>query len=466
MERDAPGQLPDDPWLGTAVGDGYVLLERHAGGTVGEIYLARDPHQELLRAVKVISPNRASGSQTPARFRREARVLASLHHPGIVQVVVFDQLDDGGYYLVMEFVDGPNLQDRVTAGGPLSVPEAVHVLIQLADVLAYAHGQGVVHRDLKPANLLLVGGDPRQLKVVDFGLVKLVGSDTVTRLTEDNQILGTPQYMSPEQCESREAGPAADLYALAGLGYFLISGQSLYNIRSVMGTLLAHAHHTPERLVERCPELGIPAALDRLLWECLAKVPEARPTAAEVAARLRALEATLGPTPQRPAPPQPLPPDEAVRVHRLAREIWAPHPEPGSVDTAEGQRLFRRAALANQIAAALLEGAAALSATPESPRSIREQLDQIARVEARLEAAELELALGGDTPAGATRLGVAPGPDPIRLRARLQEEHRALFRYVMAIQEPSLRPPLSELYARVREFEQTAGPGSGTVARG
>jgi serine/threonine-protein kinase len=251
---------------------------------MGEVYLARSP-SGAHRAYKILRSDMLQGSQAVARFRREVTLLDRLKHPGIVRILQTGQFE-GGLYLAMEYVDGPDLQGAVDKHGPFSVADALKILIQLAEALAFAHHQKVVHRDLKPANVLLAAGDPARAKIIDFGLAKLAADEGLTRLTEDEQVLGSPLYLAPEQSSSSSVGPEADIYALGGLAYFALTGTALFVPRSAVAMVYAHVHETPESLAVRAPDLELPAGLDELLAACVAKAPADRPSAAQLVAEL------------------------------------------------------------------------------------------------------------------------------------------------------------------------------------
>jgi len=251
---------------------------------MGEVYLARSPSGGQ-RAYKILRGEMLQGSQAAARFRREITLLDRLKHPGIVQIFQTGELEDG-LYLAMEYVDGPDLQGAVDKHGPLSVADALKLLIQLAEALAFAHHHNVVHRDLKPANVLLAGGDPARAKIIDFGLAKLAADEGLTRLTEDEQVLGSPLYLAPEQSSSSSVGPEADIYALGGLAYFALTGTPLFAPRSAVAMVYAHVHETPDSLAVRAPDLELPAGLEELLAACVAKAPADRPSAAQLVAEL------------------------------------------------------------------------------------------------------------------------------------------------------------------------------------
>src|SRR5262245_42791206 len=202
---------------GTLAGEivaGHELQRVIAAGGMGEVYLARHLALGMNRAVKVIRTDLRTHERSRERFSREAQVLARLHHNSIVQIIEFGEMANGWPFLALEFIDGPNL-DQIVAPAPLSLSSTLVVLEQLAVALQYAHSLGVIHRDLKPANVVARAGDLRQLKIIDFGLARLIDEDAAKRLTADGQPIGSPAYMAPEQVEGeREVTAAIDVYAL------------------------------------------------------------------------------------------------------------------------------------------------------------------------------------------------------------------------------------------------------------
>ncbi len=271
--------------------DGHEIVRSLGRGGMGEVYLAVAPNGDK-RAYKIVRADRLAGPQALARFRREVKLLDRLKHPGIVQILATGQLPGGGLFLAMELVDGPDLQTAVDTGGPMPVTDALTLLIQLAEALAFAHQQKVVHRDLKPANVLLAGG---AAKIIDFGLAKLAADEGLTHLTDDEQVLGSPLYLSPEQSSTSEVGPPADIYALGGLAYFALTGAPLFAPRSAVAMVYSHVHTIPESLAVRAPDLELPPGLDDLLAACVAKNPADRPNALQLVAELQALLA-IAPT--------------------------------------------------------------------------------------------------------------------------------------------------------------------------
>ncbi len=280
--------------------DGHEIVRSLGVGGMGEVYLAKSSSGEL-RAFKIVRADRDASQQAAARFRREVETLGRLRHPNIVQILDAGRLDTGALYLGMEYVAGPNLQGAIGWEGPYALRDALDILIQMASALAYAHGVGIVHRDLKPSNVLLCNGDPRQTKIIDFGLAKFAAEEGLTRLTDDQELVGSPLYWAPEQSSDADVGPAADVYALGGIAYFALSGKPLFRSRPTVAMVYAHLHETPERLEKRNPDVAAVPGLDALIAACVAKVPGERPTAARLVGELERLRgrAPSSPDPRR-----------------------------------------------------------------------------------------------------------------------------------------------------------------------
>jgi serine/threonine-protein kinase len=281
--------------------DGHEIVRALGGGGMGEVYLARTA-TGVQRAIKIMRERFTDDPVATARFTREVRLHSRLQHPGIVQVHDVGQLAGGEMWFSMEFVAGVDLQTKVDRGGPLSVADALRVLVQLAEAIAFAHDLKVIHRDLKPANVLLADGDPGRAKVIDFGLAKLAGGET--RLTATQQMVGSPLYWAPEQTASAQVGGEADIYALGGIAYFALTGVPLFRARTPVSIVYAHVHETPEPIAVRCPDLELPPGLDELVQACVAKAPADRPSAAQLVAELGPMLARAPTTSRASRPPR------------------------------------------------------------------------------------------------------------------------------------------------------------------
>jgi serine/threonine-protein kinase len=259
----------------------YVLEEKLGEGGMGEVYRARHRFLRRPTAVKLLPPDRA-GADTVARFEREVHETSLLSHPNTVAIYDFGRTREGVFYYAMEYLDGADLQRLVEKTGPLSPSRVVHVLAQIAGALAEAHGLGLVHRDMKPANVVLCerGGVKDVVKVVDFGLVKhLVSDPRSVRQTAANALVGTPAYMAPEAIRDPDhIDGRADLYAVGAIGYFLLTGREVFEEHSIMTMLAAHLHDVPVPPSAR--GAAVPADLESVLMQCLAKDPGHRPPSA------------------------------------------------------------------------------------------------------------------------------------------------------------------------------------------
>ena len=273
----------------------YRILDRIGMGGMGQVFLAEHATMRRRVAIKVLPPDRADSAYSRERFLREARAAGQLDHPNIVRAFDFDAEGEVAY-LVMEFVDGVTFQDLVEKAGPLDPARAAHYLLQVAHGLAYLHTHGLVHRDIKPANLLV----DRQgvVKILDLGLVRSeADEDNLTR-GEGVQILGTADYLAPEQAIDCSAVDArADLYSLGATAYFLLTGRPPFVAEKVSHKLLAHQMTTARPVTELRPD--VPAGLSAVLQKLLAKKPGDRH--ANPSELIAALEPFVGELPPLPS---------------------------------------------------------------------------------------------------------------------------------------------------------------------
>lgn len=246
---------------------GEYSVERELGrGGMGIVYLARDVQLDRYVAIKVLLAYAADTPVARERFLREARTAAGLSHPHIVPIHRVGEAA-GHVYFVMAFVPGETLGERIRRAGPLPAADAMRMLREVAWALAYAHGRGVVHRDVKPDNILLEEGTGRAL-VTDFGIAH-VGATTLE--TDADRIIGTAQFMSPEQAMNEPVDGRSDLYALGVVGYVAISGQFPFEAPSVPALLMQHVSQAPRPVTALVP--GLPRALGQAIERCMAKSP-------------------------------------------------------------------------------------------------------------------------------------------------------------------------------------------------
>lgn len=283
--------------------DHKYRLERRLGmGAFGAVYEATHLLGKATRAVKVIHAHLLKDPVASRLFLKEAQAVMRIETPRAVLVHDVDRDPDSGrLFIVMEMLRGETLRDYLRReslpGRGLPVTEAVRIATGVCEALRAAHSRGVIHRDLKPSNVMMVAAEsgPPEVKVVDFGIARL---HSVTGTGETSTeiwtgAIGTPQYMSPEQCRGQDVDGRSDLYSLGVLLYEMLAGRLPFRSNTAQGYAMAHLTETPLPLATACPHAEIPAELDRLVLRLLAKKPEDRPRdAAEV---LRALEAFLGP---------------------------------------------------------------------------------------------------------------------------------------------------------------------------
>lgn len=256
----------------------YVLLSRIGAGGMGEVFKAQHRHMERIVAIKTLHGQTLDSPEAIRRFHREVKATAKLSHSNIVTAHDAGEVE-GVHFLAMEYVEGQDLHSFVAKRGPVKVASAVKIILQAARGLEFAHQQGVIHRDVKPANLLLA--KDRTVKLLDLGLARQdtpVAENDVTgeaSLTREGQIMGTVDYMAPEQAaDTRQAGVAADIYGLGCTLHFLLTGRSVYLGETMMKRLIAHREQPIPSLCER--RQSVPSALDAVFQKMVAKKPEDR----------------------------------------------------------------------------------------------------------------------------------------------------------------------------------------------
>jgi serine/threonine-protein kinase len=279
----------------------YRLGELLGRGGMGEVYLAthrmlaRPAAIKLIRAEVLASADDSLAQTATARFRREAEAAARLRSPHTVELYDFGVTEEGRLYLVMELLQGKNLDLLVREQGPLPPARVVDILRQVCDSLDEAHTYGLIHRDIKPANIHIgkLGLQDDFVKVLDFGLVRSVAGPSEESLTgAAGMTPGTPAYMAPEMAQDRTVDGRADLYSLGCVAYYLLTGHLVFEGETPLQTILKHLQHPPVPPSQRT-DRPIPPALEAVVLDCLSKRPEDRPpSAAALAARLAALEIT------------------------------------------------------------------------------------------------------------------------------------------------------------------------------
>jgi len=268
--------------LGKTLGK-YEVLEHVGHGGMAEVYKGQHVQLDRMVAVKVLHPFLADEEGFVVRFQREARIVATLRHPNIVQVYDFDYNDELNiYYMVMEYIDGPTLKS-VLNEGLLPQEQVLRYAAAIADAMAYAHKRGMVHRDIKPANIMFTGD--RQPVLTDFGIAKML---TLSGLTASGAMVGTPAYMAPEVGMGKAGTASSDIYSLGVVLYQMLSGKLPFESESPMGMVMQHINDAPPLLSKMVP--SIPPGVEAAILRALEKQPENRyKTADEMAHDLRKL---------------------------------------------------------------------------------------------------------------------------------------------------------------------------------
>jgi eukaryotic-like serine/threonine-protein kinase len=333
---------PADPFIDrTILGGQFHLTKKIGTGGMGSVYQAIQVDMNRPVAIKILHPKLATRKDLASRFRREARAMSQLTHPNTVKVFMYGQLEEGGamgglLYIVMEYLEGRNLNRAVKREGPLSLERAVAILIQVCGALQEAHNEGIVHRDLKPENIFLCrqGEYTDYPKVLDFGLAKVTERQMrpgSIQLTQEGMVFGTPEFMSPEQAQGKTLDARSDIYSLAVILYEALTGKLPFDARTPMEYIQKHVLEPPIPINQRIPDLHFPEGVWQAIARALAKSPADRfQSAMEFGAALRPYVGTatalvdsifkMAPTPNfvTPAasiePPAPAPPPAPVAI--------------------------------------------------------------------------------------------------------------------------------------------------------
>ena len=259
----------------------YEILEVVGRGAFGTVLRAFDEKLERIVAIKVLAPEMASTSPARKRFVREARTAAAVRHENVVAIYAVE--NDPIPYLVMEYIPGKTLQERLDKQGPLDLANVVRLGKQIADGLAAAHEQGLIHRDIKPANILLEGGVEERVKITDFGLARTADDAS---MTQSGVIAGTPMYMAPEQAHGEKLDQRADLFSFGSVLYQMLSGRPPFRARTTMAVLKRVTQDTPRPIQEIIPEM--PDWMCELIGHLHAKNPNERYNSAREVSELLA----------------------------------------------------------------------------------------------------------------------------------------------------------------------------------
>lgn len=323
-----------DPFIGRDILQGqFQILQKIGSGGMGSVYKALQPAMNRMVAVKILHPKLANRKDLVSRFRREARAMSHLTHPNTVKVYLYGELEDGSLYIVMEFLEGKNLNQTVRSEGPMTIERGLPILIQACNALEEAHRAGIIHRDLKPENIFVsqTGGIKDYAKVLDFGLAKVTEREMRPGsiiLTQEGMVFGTPEFMSPEQAQGKSLTASSDIYSLAVILYEVLTGKLPFDAKNPMEFIQLHVTQKPKPINERVPGKTFPPILWTVLSKALEKKSEDRyGSAAEFAHALQAVlngateippYASDGSVPMQKAAGQPVPTPLAQPAPKVA----------------------------------------------------------------------------------------------------------------------------------------------------
>jgi serine/threonine-protein kinase len=265
--------------VGQVIADRYHIQKKLGEGGMGQVYLAEHVKMGRRSAIKVMSPSMVHDPDAVARFNREAANASRITHPNVCAVYDFGETPDGLIYLAMEFVEGEPLTGLLSREGELPPARATAIFKQTADALQAAHDLGIVHRDLKPDNIMIARGrdGSDQVKVVDFGIAKAVGGDeTGQKVTKTGLVVGTPEFMSPEQLSGDKVDGRSDLYSLALVYFRMLTGQLPFQAETVQETMIKRLTDEPAKLGATRPDLTFPTGLQEVLDAALVRTPAER----------------------------------------------------------------------------------------------------------------------------------------------------------------------------------------------
>jgi len=279
MERSFAKTAPRDPLIGRVLHDRYRVEKRIGKGGMGIVYLAEHVLLRRKVALKTLSERAFASEELVARFHREATAAAAVGNEHVVGVTDMGQLEDGSFYVVLEYLEGIELGHAIAEQGHLSVPRAARLIIQLCEALTAVHAAGIVHRDLKPENLFLVerNGEPDFLKVLDFGVCKVLDAQRSGErsLTDTGVSLGTPQFMAPEQIQdSATVDERTDIYAAGAILFFALTGRAAFDAPSLPRLLMRICSEPPPPIRMSRPELPLP--LEAVIARAMALDPADR----------------------------------------------------------------------------------------------------------------------------------------------------------------------------------------------
>jgi serine/threonine protein kinase len=269
--------------VGQTIDDKFTILGHLGTGGMGSVYRALQHSMEREVALKLLKRALSEDKVIVRRFLQEAKGASKLNHPNVITLFDFGQTNDGELYIVMELLTGEGLHAVLKRHKRLTMARSIAIMCQVCDALQAAHEAGVIHRDLKPDNVYVIKGAGQTgefVKVLDFGIAKVLESEQNSQLTQTGSVCGTPAYMSPEQAMGHPVDARSDIYSAGILLYELLSGNQPFTAETPVALMMAQVRDEPPRLAEALPELQIPAEMDSLLQRTLSKEPDKRPQSA------------------------------------------------------------------------------------------------------------------------------------------------------------------------------------------
>ena len=272
---------------GTVLADRYEIEALLGEGGMSRVYVGRHLRIDRKVAIKVLAPEVAQDEKTVVRFLREARASSRIAHENVVAVTDFGELDSGLPFMVMEFLEGESLSETVVAEAPMPWTRVQPMLLQMLAALSAAHEKGVIHRDMKPANCFRLNrmGSLDFIKVFDFGIAKLRDDATGVTLTRQGAVVGTPDYMAPEQCRGKAVDLRADLYAVAVIAFEMLTGRVPFVGRRPTDIMHAHVYQEAPLMRDLLENLDAPAGVQGIVQRGMAKDPNDRFETAEAFAQ-------------------------------------------------------------------------------------------------------------------------------------------------------------------------------------
>jgi serine/threonine-protein kinase len=264
--------------IGSVIADRYHITKKLGEGGMGAVYLGEHVRMGRMSAIKVISQAMSQDPEAIARFNREAANAARISHPNVCAIYDFGETPEGVIYLAMEYIQGEALTDLLEREGALSLDRSARILRQVADALQVAHDIGIVHRDLKPDNIMITRGRDGSdvVKVVDFGIAKAMGSDSDQKVTKTGLVVGTPEYMSPEQLSGDQLDGRSDVYSLGLVLFRMMTGRLPFQAETAQEVMIKRLTDDPMRLADADASRNFPTPLQRALDRALARMPAER----------------------------------------------------------------------------------------------------------------------------------------------------------------------------------------------